>query len=201
MLVEHLGLGGLGGSRLRLVELSCGETLAIYDLFRSGEAESGSSGGYVSGVFSGPGRLINAEAGRTRHLRPLIMADGSIVVWSRRDNSPRLEVLCFDSQLAPLWARIVEVGAARSDPGSFGNSFLVDAWNELFCFQKDYFGDARTQQGWVTKVDLETGELGQPMSLPNNSIPLSGVAAPDGSILFLAAGQRGGDKKAGQGGG
>ena len=199
VLVEHLGLGGLGGSRLRLVELSCGETLAIYDLFRSGKSESGSSGGYLSGVFSGPGRLINAEAGRTGHLRPLIMADGSIVAWSRRDDSPRLEAFCFDSQLAPLWAGIVEVGNARSDPGSSGNSFLVDAGNELFCFQTDYFGDARAEQGWVTRVNLETGELGQPMNLTNNSIPLNGVAGPDGSILFLAASQRGGDKKSGPG--
>ena len=67
------------------------------------------------------------------------------------------------------------------------------AGKELFCFLTDCFHRARAQQGWITKVDLETGEPGQPMSLPNNSIPLSGVTGPDGSFLFLAASQQGGD--------
>ena len=199
VLVEHLGLGGLGGSRLRLVELSRGETLAIYDLFRPGESERGSSGEYVSGVSAGRGLLTNPEAGRTGLRRPLIMADGSIVAWSSRDISPSVEAYCFDSQLALRWTRMVEVGNARPDPGTSRNNFLVDAGNELFCFLSEYLGDARAQQGWVTRVDLETGELGQPVSLPNNSIPLSGVARPDGSILFLAASQPGGDKKSAPG--
>ena len=195
VLVEHLGLGGLGGSRLRLLELTSGETLAIYDLFRSYASESGSSGEYVSSLSAGRGLLTNPEAGRTGLRRPLIMADGSIVAWSSRDISPSVEAYCFDSLLALRWTRMVEVGSARPDPGTSRNNFLVNAGNELFCFLSEYLGDARAQQGWVTRVGLEAGELGQPISLPNNSIPLSGVEGPDGSILFLAASQRGGEGK------
>ena len=105
VLVEHLGLGGRGGSRLRLLELTSGETLAIYDLFRPDQSERGSSRQYVSAASAVPGRLINPEAGRSGLRRPLIMADGSIVAWSSRENSPNLEAYCFDSQLALRWTK------------------------------------------------------------------------------------------------
>ena len=94
---------------------------------------------------------------------------------------------------------MVEVNNTRLDPGYSRSNFLVDAENELFCFLGEYFGDGRAQQGWITRVDLATGELGQTMSLPNNSIPLSGVAGADGSILFLTTSQPGGDKKSASG--
>ncbi len=105
VLVEHLGLGGRGGSRLRLLELTSGETLAIYDLIRPDQSERGSSRQYVSAASAVPGRLINPEAGRSGLRRPLIMADGSIVAWSSRENSPNLEAYCFDSQLALRWTK------------------------------------------------------------------------------------------------
>lgn len=195
VLVECLGLGGTAGARVRLVELSRGVTLAVHDLFRPGESKSGFSGEYIFGSAEGGTGPVNLKTGITRPRQPLILADGSIVIWSSSGASSGLVAYCFDSQLALRWARIIEGGNDPSGGGASGNNFLVDAGDELFAFWSDDGDDERPQRGWITKIDLETGGAGQTVSIVDNCLPLSGVAGPAGSILFLTTNRKGGDKK------
>lgn len=195
VLVECRGIGGLGGSRVRLVDLTRGETLAMHDLLRPGESDIKGSGEYVSGVARGWPRPVNSETGVYRPRRPLIMADGSIVVWSNNSISPHLEAFCFDSQLRLRWTELIGVGDTRSDRGSSGSNFLVGTGEDLLAFRADHGDERRAQQGWVTRVDLQTGKLGQTSSLPDNGIPLNAVGAPDGSVAFMVASPREEDKR------
>ena len=95
MLLEGRGMGEIGGSRVRLLEASSGEVLAVQNLF---------------------------ETERIRPPRPLMMEDGAFVVWANNGRSDQLETVCFDAQLRIRWAELIELGKADPNSGASGDT-------------------------------------------------------------------------------
>lgn len=88
-------MGEIGGSRVRLLEASSGEVLAVQNLF---------------------------ETERIRPPRPLMMEDGAFVVWANNGRSDQLETVCFDAQLRIRWAELIELGKADPNSGASGDT-------------------------------------------------------------------------------
>ncbi len=191
VLVEHCGIGGSRGVRVRFVAIASGEALGVHQVLPPGGQDSEKLDEYASQFGRGTPRAFNPGAQHWRSHRPIFMPDGAFVVWLNDLRSPYLHALCFEPSLALRWDRLWEGplagGGDAADVKAPAITHLAGAAGRLLAFGAGHGADP--SRGWVASIDLANGAPSGEHQLPSGAIPSSAAMTPDGTVAFVVASQ------------